>query len=97
MTQTTPEAKSKPAAPAEPRLSQAFVDGVEAGVARLLLKDEQGEWRTFHLPVTALPKDAHEGGWLELAVRSIAPPPEADARALREQLGRGDSGGNFAL
>ncbi len=98
MTQPKPTARPKPPPPPEPpRVTRAFVDGLEAGVARLLLQDEQGEWRSYHLPAAALPKDAQEGGWLELSTRSIPPPPDLDARALREQLGRGDRGGNFAL
>ena len=92
-----PTARPKPPAPPEPRVSRAFLDGLEAGVARLLLKDEQGEWRSYNLPAAVLPKDAQEGGWLELSARSIPPPPDLDARALREQLGRSDRGGNFSL
>jgi hypothetical protein len=91
--------KPKPAAlvpPESPRTTRAFLDGVESGVARLLMEDEHGEWRTFHLPAAALPASAKEGSWIELGIRSI-PPPEPAARALREQLGRSDRGGNFSL
>lgn len=93
-----PTATAKPpSSTAPPRVTRVFLDGLEAGVARLLLADEQGEWRSYHLPAAVLPKDAQEGGWLEFSARSIPPPPDLDARALREQLGRGDRGGNFSL
>jgi len=89
--------KPKPEAPPEaPRTTRAFIDGVESGVARLLMADASGEWRTFHLPALALPAGAKEGSWIELAVRSV-PPPQSEARALREHLGRSDPGGNFSL
>ena len=98
MTKPKPTARPKtPSSTAPPRVTRAFVDGLEAGVARLLLADEQGEWRIYHLPAAVLPKDGQEGGWLELSTRRIPPPPDLDARALREQLGRGDRGGNFSV
>lgn len=98
MTKPKPTARPKPPSPTEPpRVTRAFLDGLEAGVARLLLQDAQGEWRSYHLPAVVLPKDAQEGGWLELSARSIPPPPDLDAHVLREQLGRSDRGGNFSL
>ena len=80
-----------------PRVTPAFLDGLEDGMARLLMQDEHGEWRTFHLPAAALPQEAHEGTWIELSIRSIPPPPEHAGRALRDKLGRNDRGGDFAL
>lgn len=91
---------TKPASPTDsqtPRVTPAFVDGLEAGVARLLLADEHGEWRTFHLPAASLPPDAREGSWIELAVRSIPPPPEQAGKVPREKLGHDDHGGNITL
>lgn len=93
----TPKPAKQTEPPATPRVTPAFLDGLEDGVARLLMQDEHGEWRTFHLPAAALPPEAHEGSWIELAIRSIPPPPEHAGRALREKLGRDDQGGNFAL
>ena len=82
---------------AAPRITPAFLDGLESGVARLLMADEHGEWRTFHLPAAALPPEAHEGSWIELGIRSIPPPPEHAGRALRDKMGRDDRGGDIVL
>lgn len=93
MTKPVPQTDS----PGTPRLTPVFLDGLEAGVARLLVPDESGEWRTFHLPAKVLPGDAREGSWIELAVRSIPPPPGHEGKALRDKLGSGDDGGNLTL
>ena len=107
MTTTKSKAKAKPepvpatpaaaVAPAGPRTTRAYLDGIEEGTARLLLEDAHGEWLTYHLPTAALPTDAKEGSWLELGTRSIAAPAEFDSRAPRGKLGRSDRGENFSL
>jgi hypothetical protein len=73
------------------------VDGREEGKARLLLEDEHGEWKTFHLPTTALPTDAKEGSWIELSTRCITAPAGFDASTPRAKLVRGDDGKDFSL
>ena len=93
MTKPVPQTDS----PAPPRVTPVFLDGIEAGVARLLVEDEAGEWRTFHLPAKVLPEDAHEGSWIELAVRTIAPPPGYEGKLRRDKLGSSDDGGNLTL
>ena len=90
-------AAATPATPASLHTTRAYVDGLEAGKARLLLEDQQGEWQTYHLPASALPQDAKEGSWLELGARSITAPTEFDSRIPRAKLGRSDRGGDFSL
>lgn len=81
-----------------PARTLAYVDGIEEGTARLVLRDARGEWRSYDLPRSLLPTDAREGLWIELVTRLTTPPPEAEATAaLRARLGRGDKGGDIAL
>lgn len=93
MTKPVPQTDSS----GPPRVTPVFLDGLESGVARLLVPDETGEWRTFHLPAKVLPGDVHEGSWIELTVRSIPPPPGYENKVLRDKLGSGDDGGNLTL
>jgi hypothetical protein len=71
------------------------VDGLEAGVVRLLLQDERGEWRIYHLPNAVLPAAVKEGSWLELSAHSIATPPEFESRT--PALSSSEIGKNFSL
>jgi hypothetical protein len=76
----------------------AYVDAVEAGIARVLLQDKDGEWRGYSLPSVVLPAHAGEGSWLKLTLTVIPPPADAEsAPALRERLGREDDGRDLKL
>ena len=44
----------------DPAAEPAFVDSIEAGIAKLLLRDDRGEWTAFQLPSSVLPKDIKE-------------------------------------
>lgn len=81
-----------------PSRTQAYVDAIEEGVARLVLRDAHGAWRSYNLPAAILPADARENTWVEIAITRTAAPPDAEAAGpLRERLGRGDKGDNFSL
>jgi hypothetical protein len=71
--------------------TRAFVDGVEAGRARLIAGEQ-----VFHLPVALLPEGAGEGAWVEIAVAPAAPPDD-DSGARRRKLSQDDDGGGLAL
>lgn len=80
-----------------PSRTLAHVDAIEEGVARLVLRDAHGEWRSYSLPAGVLPADARENTWIEIAITRTTPPPDAEAAVpLRELLGR-DRGGDFSL
>jgi hypothetical protein len=81
-----------------PARTLAYVDAIEEGVTRLVLRDALGEWRSFNLPRAVLPADVRENQWIELTVARTEAPPEAEtAGKLRERLGRSDPGGDFSL
>lgn len=67
-----------------------FVDAVEDGCVRLLLREE-----AFTVPAELLPDGAHEGSWVK--VTSALAPPQADPEPLRSNLGRDDPGGPIKL
>ncbi len=75
----------------------AYVDSVEAGVARVLIQGSDGDWHSHSLPALLLPKGAGEGSWLQLSLRQTAAPEGMDSAALRKALGRGDPGGDIHL
>ncbi|MSP59691.1 MAG: hypothetical protein EXR72_04995 [Myxococcales bacterium] len=75
------------------RISRAFVDQVEAGVATLLIDGTPAK-----VPASLLPEGVGEGAWIELSVCAIPTPPEAaDSEALRRRLSSSDDGGDFKL
>lgn len=81
-----------------PSRTLAYVDAIEEGVARLVLRDTHGAWRSYHLPASVLPADARENTWIEIAITRTAAPPDAEAAGpLRERLGRNEQGGDFSL
>jgi hypothetical protein len=82
---------------ASQRAVLAYIDSVESGVARLLLRDSDGEWRGHALPAAILPADAREGSWLEISLRVTTPPKDEDGPKLRHKLGQGDKGGDIVL
>jgi hypothetical protein len=71
--------------------SLVFVDALEDTTARLLVED-----RAFSLPRELLPADVREGQWLLIQVDHTEAPPN-QTHALREELGRGDRGGDIKL
>lgn len=75
----------------------AYIDAVESGVARLLLRDADGEWRGHNLPAAILPAGAKENTWLEISLRVTTPPKDQDGPDLRRKLGAGDKGGDIVL
>ena len=105
--------KPVPAPPPEPSAPCAsdciYVDGIEDGVARLLIVHPStpagatgslgDDWREYRLPLHVLPAGLHEGEWLNLNLQR-APAPNAllgGAPSLREELGKDDDGGDFSL
>lgn len=87
-----PETQSTPAR------TLAYVDSIEEGVARLVLRDAHGAWRSYNMPAAVLPADARENTWVEIAIARTTAPPDAEAAGpLRERLGRNDKGGDFSL
>ena len=61
--------------------TRAFVDGVDAGVARLLTTDGK---RTFTLPSALLPRASREGSWVTITVEPSDPPaPVARTKRTR--------------
>jgi hypothetical protein len=73
------------------RVTTAFVDGIDEGVARLVVGN-----RVLEVPATLLPDAAREGTWIKVEVTPTDPPPD-DAAALRQRLGAGDPGGDIKL
>ncbi len=71
--------------------SLVFVDVVEETWARLLLDDQ-----AFSIPRSLLPDGVREGQWLLFTVEPTAAPPSR-SRALRDELGRTDPGGDIKL
>ncbi|HNN93799.1 MAG TPA: hypothetical protein PKI03_16065 [Pseudomonadota bacterium] len=83
-----------------------YVDGVEAGIARLLIAHPNAnasglgdDWREYRMPVHVLPQDVREGDWLTLNLKRVPAPSELEnkARSLRDELGANDDGGDFSL
>jgi hypothetical protein len=71
--------------------TRAFVDAVEADVARLLVGEQ-----AFTLPLALLPAGVREGDWVEITIaRTQAPPDDTEAR--RARLSRDDPGGDIDL
>jgi len=81
----------------DPAAEPAFVDSIEAGIAKLLLRDDRGEWTAFQLPSSVLPKDIKEGMWLRLFVEKSMPPHGMETAPLRKTLSAKDDGGDFSL
>jgi hypothetical protein len=73
------------------QVTRAFVDAIDADVARLLA----GE-RAFTLPLALLPAGVREGDWVELTI-ARAPAPPDDTEARRARLSRDDPGGDIDL
>lgn len=105
--------KPAPAAHNEPPAPGAsdciYVDGIEAGVARLLIVHPStpaaaagsmgDDWREYRLPLHVLPAGLREGEWLNVSLQRV-PAPAAllgGAPSLREELGKDDDGGDFSL
>jgi hypothetical protein len=62
--------------------SRAFVDAVEAGVARLLTQDGK---RTFTLPAAFLPRACGEGAWVQITIEPATDLPPARAQTARKK------------
>lgn len=87
MTQRSQPAGKQPEEKKMPhRSTEAYIDTVEEGVARILLKDSSGEWRGHALPATILPQGVKEGDWLRLTVEKI---PAKDTVAKTPSSGGG--------
>lgn len=95
--ETTKNEKGPSSEGAKASSTAAYVDSVEAGVARVLLQGSDGDWHSHSLPALLLPKGAGEGSWLTLSVRESAAPEGMDSTELRKVLGRSDSGGDLRL
>jgi hypothetical protein len=75
----------------KPKVTRAFLDALDEGMARLLVGEE-----AFTVPATLLPRGAREGRWVDIVV-TWAPAPPDDSEARRRRLSGGDRGGDFAL
>lgn len=76
----------------------AFVDSIESGIAKLLLRDDSGEWRAHSLPASILPPGTNEGTWLRWVFQPSDPPAEqASDATLRQKLSQADQGDDFSL
>jgi hypothetical protein len=73
------------------KTTRAFVDAIEAGVARLLVGEQ-----AFSMPAALLPAGAREGDWLELVI-TRAPAPPDDTEGRRARLSKEDPGGDIDL
>lgn len=71
--------------------SLVFVDAIDDTSVRLVVEE-----RAFSLPRELLPTDVREGQWLLLQIDHTNAPPN-QTHALREELGRGDRGGDIKL
>lgn len=106
----------RPCGPASPEAQRPgsakdciYVDGIEAGLARLLIAQpsaaEAGpsplgdDWREYRLPLHVLPADLREGDWLSISLSRVPAPTavETESRSLRSTLGASDDGGDFSL
>ncbi len=115
-----PQGSSPPAAGSPPATGPAtppplmpgdciYVDGIESGVARLLIAHPSAstaaesrlgdDWREYRLPVHVLPNDLREGEWLTLSLKRVPAPTELESkvRSLRDELRANDDGGDFSL
>jgi hypothetical protein len=73
------------------KTTRAFVDAVEAGVARLLVGEQ-----AFTLPLALLPAGLREGDWVDITL-ARAPAPPDDTEARRARLSKDDPGGDIDL
>lgn len=83
--------------PEAPANDLAFVDSIESGLAKLLLRDENGDWKAYLLPASVLPKQSREGMWLRLTFEPSAPPSDQASEQIRKNLSAKDDGGDFSL
>lgn len=92
---STPSHKEPiPPSPAQ----HAFVDSIDSGIVKLLLRDESGQWRAHSLPASILPTGTKEGTWLQWVFQPSDPPAEQQSDAgLRQKLSQADDGGDFSL
>lgn len=74
--------------PSSPR---TFVDSVDNGMASVLSEDGTAT----EMPLSALPRGAREGVWLQND--RVVPAEPDDTEALRLRLGASDPGGDFSL
>jgi len=74
-----------------------YVDSIESGIVKLLLREDSGEWRGHNLPATVLPPGTREGAWLRLSLEPSEPPASVNSETLRRDLSKTDSGGDFSL
>ena len=74
-----------------------YVDSIESGIVKLLLREDSGEWRGHNLPATVLPPGTREGTWLRLSLEPSEPPASVNSETLRRDLSKTDSGGDFSL
>lgn len=74
-----------------------YVDSIESGIVKLLLRDDRGEWRGHNLPAAVLPPGTREGTWLRLSLEPSEPPASVNSETLRRDLSKTDSGGDFSL
>ncbi len=81
----------------KPSALHVFVDSIDSGIVKLLLRDDRGEWRGHNLPATVLPPGTKEGAWLRLSLEPSEPPAAINSEALRRDLSKADSGGDFSL
>lgn len=82
-----------------------YVDAVTEGVATILLKNDQGEWRGWNFPVSLFAQKPQEASWVRLHFVRTDPPE--NPVELRQRLGdsvqnhgdrgRQDDGGDFSL
>lgn len=83
-----------------PVTTRAFVDGVESGIARLVVGGADGmEAHTIELPASLLPRSVREGSFIELRISPLPPDDQqaADREKLRHQLSKDDDGGDITL
>ncbi len=74
-----------------------YVDSIESGIVKLLLREDSGEWKGHNLPATVLPPGTREGAWLRLSLEPSEPPATVHSETLRRDLSKTDSGGDFSL
>jgi len=74
-----------------------YVDSIESGIVKLLLREDSGEWKGHNLPATVLPPGTREGAWLRLSLEPSEPPASVNSETLRRDLSKADSGGDFSL
>jgi hypothetical protein len=75
------------------RVTRAFVDEIEDGMASLVVGKQ-----SMPVPLALLPKGIREGAWIEFAVVEIAASnAQSSAGTPREELTRDDDGGGIKL